>query len=434
MRIALLTGEYPPRPGGIGDYTRRLGLALVSRGHHILVFTIADCRFQIVDLGGSNLNLQSTISNLQSDWGWGVWRDVIAALYRTRPEVLHIQYQTGAYAMRPAVNFLPWRLRGLPNRPLVAVTAHDLLPPYLFPKAGPLRGWVTRRLLTDADAVVVTNEADFEKLTRDWRLGIGDWEDTLKSQFSIPNPQFPSLIPIGSNITVAPPTGYERAAWRERLGVAEGETLVAYFGLISRTKALDTLLDTLIRLPAPIRVLVVGGEATAPEDRAFADEIERRIAAEGLSPRVTITGHCPEDQVSAHLLAADLAALPFTDGASFRRGSLLATLAHGLPTITTYPTTDDRPFDYTQGRRLTTDVALTRGRWPVVGGALVDGENALLVPPGDAGALASAIERLEGDAALRAKLAEGGRALAGHFSWEAIAARHEELYQRMART
>jgi glycosyltransferase involved in cell wall biosynthesis len=181
-----------------------------------------------------------------------------------------------------------------------------------------------------------------------------------------------------------------------------------------------------MRLPAHVRVLVVGGEATAHEDHAFAGEIERRIGAERLAPRVTITGHCPEDEVSAHLLAADMAALPFSDGASFRRGSLLAALAHGLPTITTFPHEDQRPK--TKDERLNSFRPSSFVLRP-----LVDGENVLLVPPGDAGALAEAIALLEGDAALRARLAEGGRALAGQFSWETIAARHEKLYRRMAR-
>src|SRR5436190_5324418 len=142
MRIALLSAEYPPQPGGVGDYTRRLGEALLARGHTISVITIADCRLQIVALSHSATNRQSTIAALQSDWGWSCWRAVIAALDALRPDVLHIQYQTGAYGMRPAINLLPWRLRRLPARPLVAVTAHDLLLPYLFPKVGPLRRWV----------------------------------------------------------------------------------------------------------------------------------------------------------------------------------------------------------------------------------------------------------------------------------------------------
>ena len=110
----------------------------------------------------------------RSNWSWRIGRDVRAALQQLRPDILHIQYQTGAYGMHPAINFLPWRLQRVPRRPHVVVTAHDLLPPYLFPKAGRLRQWVTRRLLTDADAVVVTNQDDYKQV-KGWGMGAGNW-------------------------------------------------------------------------------------------------------------------------------------------------------------------------------------------------------------------------------------------------------------------
>ena len=453
MRIALLTGEYPPQPGGVGDYTRRLGQALAARGHVVFVYTIYDSRFRMYDL--CDPNRASEVVDHISDWGWGSWRHVIAALEQTRPDLLHIQYQTGAYDMRPAVNLLPWRLRGLPARLAVAVTMHDLLLPYLFPKAGPLRRWVTRRLLRDADAVVVTNEADLAQVHGTGNFGLGDpgWRARAAQAPSL-KPLAASLIPIGSNIAVAPPAGYDRAAWRARLGVAAGETLVAYFGLISRTKGLDTLLDALAQLPRRFRLLVVGGAATAPEDREFAGEIARQMATAELYGRAIVTGHCPDAEVSAHLLAADIAALPYADGASFRRGSLLAALAHGVPTVTTTPTdgqgptTDDRrPTTDDQGPRTNDQGPTTDDRRPTtteqsqeaewIGRSsfilrpLVDGENVLLVPPGDARALALAIERLAGDPGLRERVGAGARALAAQFGWEEIAARHEQLYARM---
>jgi polysaccharide biosynthesis protein PslF len=436
MRIALLSAEYPPQPGGVGDYTRRLGQALVARGHHILVFTILDSRFQMLDISPPNDNRQSAIlrprsgqfGNRQSDWGWRCWRDVLAALSAAQPDVLHIQYQTGAYGMHPAINLLPWRLRGRPGRPRVVVTAHDLLLPYLFPKAGPLRRWVTRRLLADADAAVITNQADF---FASMRLGIKGWR--LGDDARSPNRQSPTLIPIGSNIPVAPPPGYQRNAWRARLGVAPSETLVAYFGLISRSKGLHVLLDALARLPERFRLVVVGGEATQPYDRAYAAEIRQQIAQHGLHERVLITGHCAEAEVSAHLLAADLATLPFADGATFRRGSLLAALAHGVPVVTTTddrrPTTElkSRTENHPEGTRPRTGAT----RDMPFSGQLADGESALLIPPEDPAALEAAIEHLAGDAALRARLGDSGRALAAQFSWETIAARHEALYEQL---
>jgi glycosyltransferase involved in cell wall biosynthesis len=422
MLVAMLSAEYPPRPGGIGDYTRRLGLSLVERGQQVVVLTIDEARFTIHHLDSSISSAQSTILNPTSDWGWRIGRDVRAALQRLRPDILHIQYQTGAYGMHPAINFLPRRLRALQHRPAVVVTAHDLLPPYLFPKAGRLRQWVTRRLVADADAVIVTNQDDYRRVAEDWRLAIRK-RTSKPTRYPVPNTQSLVLIPIGSNITVAPPENYDRAAWRLQLGIDDGETLLAFFGLISLSKGLDTLLDALARLPPHFRLLVIGGAATAPEDRAYANAIGEQIARLGLQQRIMITGHCDEADVSAHLLAADIGVLPFADGASLRRGSLLAALAHGLPVVTTLQTND-------QGRTTKED-ARALGHSSFALRPFTDGENVLLVPPGDAPALEAAIERLARDARLREQLAAGGRMLADQFGWDAIAAQHEQLYGQL---
>jgi glycosyltransferase involved in cell wall biosynthesis len=271
------------------------------------------------------------------------------------------------------------------------VTFHDLLEPYLFPKAGPARRWVTARLARDADAVVATNSADLATLAR--------------LVASSPHAAPLAHIPIGSNIPVAPPPGYSRERWRAGLGVAPGELLVAYFGLLAASKGMDLLVEALAALAGPWRLLIVGGAATAPHDVAHAEAVRARISALGLAGRVTETGHVTAAEVSGHLLAADLAALPFRDGASFRRGSLLAALAHGCPLITTTPAD---PAD---------EAAL--------------GAAALLVPPGDPAALRAAIAHLGADPAARKASATAGPPLAAQFSWDGIARQHEELYTRL---
>lgn len=397
MRIALLSGEYPPQPGGLGDYTRRLGLALAGRGHAVGALTIQEGRFILYDLVRPDEQSESPDDRIviwpssgaserakALDWSPRCWPVVIAALAHFRPDWLHIQYQTGAYAMRPGLNLLPWRLRRLPGRPRIAVTFHDLLEPYLFPKAGPLRRWVNLRLAGDADALVTTNEADAGGLRAH---GLD-----------------PAVIPIGSNISPAPLPGFERAAWRAKLGVAPDELLVAYFGLLSPSKGADLLIEALASLALPWRLLLVGGAATAPQDVAYAAATRSQIERLGLAGRVIVTGHVDEPTVSAHLLAADVAALPFRDGASLRRGSLLAALVHGCPLLTTLPAD------------------------PAMAALLRDGQEALLVPPGDAAALGAALARLAADPALRARLAAAGKALAARFDWAGIAAAHERLY------
>jgi glycogen synthase len=41
MRICLVTGEYPPQQGGVGDYTHELATALAALGADVTVLTNA---------------------------------------------------------------------------------------------------------------------------------------------------------------------------------------------------------------------------------------------------------------------------------------------------------------------------------------------------------------------------------------------------------
>jgi len=258
-----------------------------------------------------------------------------------------------------------------------------------------------RRLARESAAAVATNGEDHRQLAADPAVA----------------PHL-HLIPIGSNIpapALADDAAAERQRLRMRLGAGADQVLLAYFGLVSASKGLDTLLDALAELerraPGRYRLLLVGGEASRTDRLAFGpgDGLAGELWARGLAGRVTATGALPPEAVAAHLRAADVAVLPYRDGASWRRGSLLAALAQGLPAVTTAP----RPgYD-------------ADGRLP----ALRDGENALLAPPGDVGALAQTIERVAADGALRARLAAGGRELARAFSWDGIAARHLALYE-----
>jgi alpha-1,3-rhamnosyl/mannosyltransferase len=62
----------------------------------------------------------------------------------------------------------------------------------------------------------------------------------------------------------------------------------------------------------------------------------------------------------------------------------------------------------------------------------VVGDAALLFPPGDVDACAAALERLLGDATLRADMARRGRARAADFTWERCAELHAAAYARVA--
>ncbi len=387
--IALISAEYPPQPGGVGDYTACLAAALAATGRTVAVITSAHPAAAWRDPPGV------TVQRVVRDWGWGCWGDVARALRRVRPAVAAIQYQTGAYRLHGAINLLPWRLRDA--GPAWVTTFHDLREPYLFPKAGPLRGWANWALMASSRAVIVTNPQDEAALQPAIRLRAGG-------------------IPIGANIAPAPPPGWDRAATRAAYGAGPTTTLIAYFGFFNAGKGLDTLLTAMahLRQSGDYRLLLVGGGtgASDPTDAATWAALQAQISALGLGDSVERTGYGSPAAVSAALLSADVAALPFRDGASLRRGSLLATLAHGLPLVTTQP-----------AAALPTATA-----WP----ALTAERDALLVPPDDPPALAAALARLAADPVLRSRLALGARALAAQFAWPTIAAQHLALFDRLA--
>jgi glycosyltransferase involved in cell wall biosynthesis len=365
-------------------------------------------------------------------WGWGSWGRVAALVRQWGADIVHIQYQAAAYGMHPAANLLPWRLQqgdhkaqggqaanGPPlrrgkGRPYLVTTFHDLKVPYLFPKAGPVRWWAIVALARWSDGVVVTNVEDLTRLS------------------AYPFISALSVVPIGSNIAVAPPPDYDRAAWRARLSVGEGETLLAYFGFLNESKGGETLIRALAELTRsgqpryiannkmyrgqPVRLLMVGGQVgdSDPTNVAYLARVKNLIADLGLSERVLWTGFTSAAEVSAHLLAADIGVLPYRDGASFRRGSFMALLAHGLPIVSTVPAG--------AGDARSLDSGLPRLR---------DGENVRLVPPDDPAALAQAIAELIASPEARQRLAAGARTLAAAFAWEGIAKRHLEVYQKL---
>ena len=389
MRIGLITGEYPPDRGGVGDFTEQLGRALTDLEHEIDVITSS---LQVSDLEyGTSVASKSaglTVHRVVDNWRFGCWRGILKLCQDLELDVLNIQYQAAAYNMHPAINLLPRRKR----RPPVVVTFHDLKVPYLFPKAGPLRWWVVRTLAQRADGVIVTNREDELRLSA---LEVRTSDLTR--------------IPIGSNIPSDLPSGYDRGAERARWGIRPDNFLLGYFGFLNESKGAEELIEALgllVEQGLPAHLLKIGGRAgtSDPTNRKYADRVDRLIASLGLEERVHWTGYVHPERISASMRATDVCVLPYRDGVSFRRGSLLACLAHGRAIVTTRPA-----------------VALPE---------IQDGETMLLVEPGSPSAVARAVRRVASDPTLQARLEAGAKKLATRFEWDQIAQRSAKLFNR----
>jgi glycosyltransferase involved in cell wall biosynthesis len=349
--ILFVSGEYPPDVGGVGDYTARLRLELETLG----------CRTSVI-----------TRHHVRR---WDA-RALLFVLSHARAGVVHIQFQAGAFDLLGDVCLLPLLLR-LRRNVRVVTTFHDAREPYLFPKAGALRGKALRLLARSSHAVLAADERDLATLGG-------------------PSSHY-YQVPIGSNIEAGPGKDSVRA----QLGFGTSDLVLVYFGLLNSSKGLDTLLDAFaivtVRRP-DVRLLLLGGAvgASDPTDRQTASDIEPRLARFG--ERIVRPGYLKSSDLSAHLKAADVAVLPYADGASPRRGSLLTCAEHGLPIISTDPVS------------------------PAVADAVLG------VPAGSANALADAVLRVADDPDARERLRAGSAALALRCNWRTIAERHLAIY------
>ena len=156
----MVSAEFPPAIGGVGDHTARLAVELARAGHELEVVTSE---------APSRPNLAGVeVLRVVRRWDSRIWWQLPRLAHHRQWDVLHIQYQPAAYGLRGAINFLPWLIFG--QRPAVVTTFHDLRFPYLFPKAGPLRTAAVAALARGSDAAIAVADEDLPQLLR-WRSG-----------------------------------------------------------------------------------------------------------------------------------------------------------------------------------------------------------------------------------------------------------------------
>jgi glycosyltransferase involved in cell wall biosynthesis len=223
----------------------------------------------------------------------------------------------------------------------------------------PFEALLSRAVLRHADLLVVHASHQTEQLAA---LGLGD-----RPVLEAFHPRF------AASDLCRLPTPEQVAAERARQG--DPELSLLSFGAIRPYKGIDLALEALARLAPDLRVrLTVAG--------VFWDggeELRHRVSALGLQDRVELCdGFVSNEQAALLFSAADASLLPYRSAS--QSGVVQLSFAYGRPVIAT-----------------------------AVGGlaeAIKDGENGILCPASDVGALAAAIERMAMD---RAALAKGVR-------------------------
>ena len=192
-----------------------------------------------------------------------------------------------------------------------------------------------------------------------------------------------AVIPIGSNIPGLP---HDPAP----------VPTIAFFGHLKPNRCLDRFIAVAELAAAqsrPWRLEIIG--SPAPGQAGWVAGLQARTRSLPLSWLVDLEPAA----VAGRLCRAAVAYLPYADGASPRRGSLLAALGNGVPVVTT------------DGRLCPPDLAEVVRFADTADGVV--GE----------------IERLLEDQDLARRLSRTGRAYADRLRWPAIAAAHLAYYR-----
>jgi len=186
----------------------------------------------------------------------------------------------------------------------------------------------------------------------------------------------------------------DRQAARRTLGFAEGKFLVGIVATLRSWKGHRFLVEALARLPDEVRLVIVG-------DGPQRDALERQVGEAGLQTRVRFAGN--QADVVPWLQALDAFALPSYANEGVPQALVQAMLV-GLPCVTTTAGSISELAEHEA--------------------------TALVVPTQDAHALVTALTRLAGDAALRARLGENARRhCVERFSYERMLDRMEAIYR-----
>ena len=357
-RWHIITGEYPPQPGGVSDYTRRIAGGLADAGDSVDIWAPPGDGAECDDAG-------IIVRRLPDRFGPRSLGLLSRELDRDpAPRRLLVQYVPHAFGWKAAnIPFCLWLQSR--RRDSVWVMFHEVAFPFDRDQA------VSRNALALVNRLMASIVASSAERAF---VSIPGWLPMVESMVGDGKPvewlPVPSSIPVVRNLSAS-------AAVHERY--AGTRSLVGHFSTYGT--AIRSMLDLSIPAladAADCNVLLLGRGSEA-HARAL-------IAAQPrLADRVHATGVLTDEAVSQHIAACDLMMQPYPDGVSTRRTSAMVGLSHGVPIVTT-------------------SGWLTEPLWEE-SGALE------MVPAEDPQTLAMVVARLLASPALREALAARGRQL-----------------------
>jgi glycosyltransferase involved in cell wall biosynthesis len=352
----IVTGEYPPDCGGVGDYTRLVACRLAAAGDSVTVWA-PPCGDAVRQDPGV------TVRRLPDRYGLRSLRMLSRAVEDQPPARILVQYVPQAYGLKGGnLPFCAWLWLRRHRRPWVMF--HEVA--YPFEAQAPMG----RRALAVVNRLMARLAS---RAAHRAFVSIPAWRPDVQ-RLARPDTAI-EWLPVPSTL---PAIDDPQATLAVRNRYARNRPLVGVFGTFGarlRTDLGRCLPLVAAQSDAAILLLGRGGEVLAHELTNAHPQWADRFHSSGV---------LSDKDLSIQIRACDLMLQQYPDGVSTRRTSAMAALAHERALVTTTG-------------------ALTEAFWAL-------DHAAALVPADDADALARAAAALLVDPAARASL--GARALA----------------------
>jgi glycosyltransferase involved in cell wall biosynthesis len=301
----IFTGEYPPQPGGVSDYTALIAAGLTDDGCHVDIWCPkgAEQPDEAPDEQVHRMPLAFGIRGLFA---------LNRALHQwALPRILLVQYVYNAFGWRGMnVPFCLWLLlRRFWHGDDVRVMFHE--PYFSFGRQTLRRNvlalvtHVMAALLLIAGKTIYISIPAWEPLLRPWNL-------------------------LGRRMTWLPIPSTVPGIQRPRPSNRAAGVVVGHFGTFGGPirSGLLAALTALMNSSPRIQLRLIGNGS-----QQFSEELI--AAAPSSHMRVTATGRISSDAAAAEIRQCDVMVQPYPDGVSSRRTSVMACLANAAPVVTT---------------------------------------------------------------------------------------------------
>ncbi len=310
-RWHIVTGEYPPQPGGVSDYTRLVAKGLVAAGDEVQIWA-PECDKETPKDEGI------VVHRLPGHFGPRALSRLTTELEHERQNNcrLLVQYVPQMYGWKGMnLPFCLWLLGRRHQAPWIMF--HEVAVPIsrqqnlLRNVLGVVNHLMASLVVRGADKIFVS---------------IPTWEKKLRKLAPVKDSI--TWLPVPSNVSIET-TAEAVEAVRKKAGVGADKQVIGHFGTYGAMVA-NPLLAVLPRVlkPDPRRIAFLLGR----NSNRFAEKLLQQHP--DLQSQIVVGESLAAADIAAHLKACDLLFQPYTKGVCSRRGSVMAGLALGLPIVT----------------------------------------------------------------------------------------------------